>query len=56
MFLVDIVYVIMLSVIIDHNTSDEFNKFLKVDGIKHSYTPPYYPATNGVAENYVNTF
>ena len=35
--------------------SDEFNKFLKVNGIKHFYTPPYYPATNGAAENYVNT-
>ena len=36
--------------------SDEFNKLLKVNGIKHSYTPPYHPATNGTAENYVNIF
>ena len=48
----------------DHVVSDnrsqyksvEFNKFLKVNGIKHPYSPPYHPATNGAAEKYVNTF
>ena len=36
--------------------SDEFNKFLKVNGVKYSCTPPHHPATNGGAEKYVNTF
>ena len=36
--------------------SDVLDKFLKVNVIKHSYTPLYNPATNGAAENYVNTF
>ena len=31
--------------------SDEINKFLKANGIKHSYTTPYYPATNIAAGN-----
>ena len=36
--------------------SSEFNDYLKLRGIKHSYSPPYHPATNGAAENFVGTF
>ncbi|XP_011705588.1 PREDICTED: uncharacterized protein K02A2.6-like, partial [Wasmannia auropunctata] len=36
--------------------SAEFQEFLKRNGIKHSFFPPYHPATNGAAENFVNTF
>jgi len=36
--------------------SDEFRNFLKIKGIKHTFSPPYYPATNGAAENFVRTF
>ena len=36
--------------------SEEFRNFLKRNGIQHSFSPPYYPATNGAAENFVQTF
>ena len=36
--------------------SADFQKFLKSTGIKHSFSPSYHPATNGAAENFVNTF
>lgn len=36
--------------------STEFNIFLDQYGVKHSYSPPYHPATNGAAENFVGTF
>ena len=36
-------------------TSDEFQVFLKSNGIKHSRTAPYHPATNGAAERFVQT-
>ncbi|XP_046744305.1 uncharacterized protein K02A2.6-like [Diprion similis] len=36
--------------------SEGFQSFLKRNGIKHSFSPPYYPATNGAAENFVQTF
>lgn len=36
-------------------TSDEFSKFMSNNRIKHSLTAPYHPATNGAAENAVNS-
>lgn len=37
-------------------TSDEFKSYLKSHKIKQSFSPPYHPATNGAAENFVATF
>ncbi|XP_063897445.1 uncharacterized protein K02A2.6-like [Helicoverpa armigera] len=37
-------------------TSDEFNNFLKRNGIKHLYSPPYHPETNGQIERTIQTF
>lgn len=37
-------------------TSDQFQKFLKRNGIVHKMGAPYHPATNGQAERYVQTF
>ncbi|XP_024946954.1 uncharacterized protein K02A2.6-like [Cephus cinctus] len=36
--------------------SAEFQNFLLNNGVKHSFSPPYHPATNGAAENFVQTF
>lgn len=37
-------------------TSEEFKCFCKVTGIKQSFSPPYHPATNGLAERFVESF
>ena len=37
-------------------TSEEFQHFLKVNGIRHIKSAPYHPATNGLAERMVKTF
>lgn len=36
--------------------SYEFRKFLQENGIIHKLSAPYHPATNGLAERYVQTF
>uniref|UniRef100_A0A8C8HHV6 Integrase catalytic domain-containing protein n=1 Tax=Oncorhynchus tshawytscha TaxID=74940 RepID=A0A8C8HHV6_ONCTS len=35
--------------------SDEFTRFMSVNGIKHSTSAQYHPATNGLAERFVQT-
>jgi hypothetical protein len=37
-------------------TSDEFQKFMTLNGIKHITSAPYHPSTNGLAERAVQTF
>lgn len=37
-------------------TSDEFQRFLKTNGVYHKMGAPYHPATNGQAERFVQTF
>ena len=36
--------------------SEEFQAFIKSNGICHITSAPYYPATNGLAERIVQTF
>ena len=36
--------------------SDEFNVFLKRNGVKHLYSAPYHPSSNSQAERTVRTF
>ena len=35
---------------------DEFATFMKRNGIKHFKSAPYHPATNGLAERFIQTF
>ena len=37
-------------------TSEEFQLFLKKNGVKHTTSAPNHPATNGLAERFVQTF
>ncbi|XP_060754235.1 uncharacterized protein K02A2.6-like [Neoarius graeffei] len=37
-------------------TSEEFANFLTSNGIKHKWSAPFHPATNGLAERFVQTF
>ena len=37
-------------------TSQEFRDFLRQNGIRHTTTAPYQPASNGLAERCVQTF
>ena len=36
-------------------TSEEFNVFMKMNGIHHVTSAPYHPSTNGLAERFVRT-
>lgn len=36
--------------------SEEFSTFLKLNGVKHIRSAPFHPATNGLAERFVQTF
>lgn len=36
--------------------SEEFQTFVKSNGIRHITSAPYHPATNGLAERTVQTF
>ena len=36
--------------------ADEFRAFVRSNGIKHIKSAPYHPATNGMAERFVQTF
>jgi len=37
-------------------TSEEFRAFMRNNGVKHYTSAPYHPATNGLAERFVQTF
>ena len=36
-------------------TAEEFGTFLAANGVKHSRSAPYHPATNGLAERFVQS-
>ena len=37
-------------------TSEVFQNVMKANNIKHTFSAPYHPATNGQAERFVQTF
>lgn len=37
-------------------TSGEFKRFCEIVGVKQTFTPTYYAATNGIAERFVDSF
>ena len=37
-------------------SSEVFQNFMKADNIKHTFSAPYHPATNGQAESFLQTF
>ncbi|CAK1591364.1 unnamed protein product [Parnassius mnemosyne] len=37
-------------------TSEEFKNFCKIVGVNQTFTPTYYPPTNGLAERFVESF
>ena len=37
-------------------TADEFQEFTKANNIRHIFSAPYHPSTNGEAERFVRTF
>ena len=37
-------------------TSDKFQEFVSMNGIKHTFSAPFHPSTNGLAEKAVQTF
>ena len=39
-----------------HFIAEDFQEFLKINGIKHTLCPPYHPASNGQSEIGVQTF
>lgn len=45
--------VILVSDNVPQLTSEEFSVFMKINGINHSFTAPYHPATNEAVENAV---
>ena len=52
-------YGLPLQVVTDNGpqfVSEEFKQFLKLNGVKHITSSPYHPATNGLAERFVQSF
>ena len=37
-------------------TSEKFREFISSNGIKHTKSAPYHPATNGLVERFIQTF